>query len=55
MTLTATVARRRHTPGHLLKSLEMGKTTHFQTLVFPEKIFPQYNGGYQSWAQSKSF
>jgi hypothetical protein len=22
------------------KSLKMGKTTYFQTLVFPEKIFP---------------
>jgi hypothetical protein len=29
------------------KSLKMGKTTHFQTLVFPGKKFPQYNGRYQ--------
>jgi hypothetical protein len=47
MTLAATVARSRNIPGHCedKKSLKMGKTTHFQTLVIPEKNFPSIMAG----------
>ena len=49
MTLANTVARGRNIQGHWhcedKKSLKMGKTTHFQTLVFPEKNFPSIMAG----------
>jgi hypothetical protein len=31
------------------------KTTHFQTLFFQIKKFPQYHGRYQPWAQILKF
>jgi hypothetical protein len=55
MTLAATVARRRNIPEHLAlwtqkKSLIIGNTSHFQTIVFREKEFPQYD-----WEQILNF